>query len=149
MSDAYSLYETASRIAAVADSKEEFQAAAGLMRQAAELGYGRAMNAWGTMLMAGRGVGRDPQEAFRQWSMAALEFGEGDCAFKLGLASRDGGDHGSDRAGALAWFMLARDLGLDLAALDVDDVAYEMIDSERVDAFARYDRLRENCVLLR
>jgi TPR repeat protein len=149
MSDAFSLYETASRIAAVADAPEEFQAAATLMRQAAELGYSRAMNAWGTMLMGGRGVERDPQEAFRQWSMAALDYGESECAFKLGLACRDGGDHGSDRAGAMAWFMLARDLGLDLAALDVDDVTFEMIDSERIDGFARYDRLRENCVLLR
>ncbi len=149
MSDAFSLYETASRIAAVAESEEELQTAAGLMRQASEMGYSRAMSAFGNMLMAGQGVYQDSQEAFRQWSMAALEYGEGECAFKLGLACRDGGDHGTDRPGALAWFMLARDLGLDLAALDVDDVAFEMTDSERVEAFDRYDRLRQNCVLLR
>lgn len=149
MSDAFSLYETASRIAAVADTPEELQTAAGLMKQSAELGYSQAMNAYGTMLMAGEGVASDPSEAYRHWSMAALDYGESECAFKLGLACRDGLHHGSDRAGALAWFMLARDLGLDLAALDVDDVAFEMTDSERVDAFARYDRLRENCVLLR
>lgn len=149
MSDAYSLYDTASRIAAVADTPEELQTAAGLMRQSAELGYGRAMNCYGNMLISGKGVEPDTYQAYRLWSEAALDHGEGECAFKLGLVCRDGVDGEADNAGALAWFMLARDLGLDFAALDVDDVAYEVSEQERLDAFARYDRLRENCVMLR
>lgn len=149
MSDAISLYETASRIAAVADTQEELQTAAGLMKQAAELGYARAMNAYGNMLMAGQGVSPDSLEAWRFWSTAALDHGEAESAFKLGLACRDGDIQDMDLAGALAWFMLARDLGLDLAALDVDDVAFEISEDDREDAFMRYDRLRANCVILR
>lgn len=149
MSDAYTLYETASRIAAVADCPEEFQTAAGLMRQSADLGYGRAMNAYGNMLMSGIGVLQDTFEAYRFWSTAALDHGEAESAFKLGVACRDALEGDSDLAGALAWFMLARDLGLDLAALDVDDVAFEVSEEERIDAFDRYDRLRANCVILR
>lgn len=149
MSDAYTLYETACRIAAVADSPEELKTAAGLMRQSADLGYGRAMNAFGNMLMAGQGVLPDVYEAYRFWSTAALDHGEAESAFKLGIACRDGIEDEPDLAGALAWFMLARDLGLDLAALDVDDVAYEIDEDERADAFERYDQLRANCVILR
>lgn len=149
MTEAQSLYETASRIAAVADSEEELQTAAGLMKQAAELGHGGAANLFGNMLMAGQGVFPDEGLAFRYWSLGALEHGQSECAFKLGLACRDGGNLRPDPAGALAWFMLARDLGLDLALLDMDDVAYSITEPDRLEAFIRYDRLRANCVTLR
>ncbi len=149
MSDAYALFETASRIAAVADTPEEFQTAAGLMKQSADLGHPRAMSAYGNMLMAGSGVFPDLMEALRYWSDAALDFGDSECAFKLGMVCRDGVEGETDPPSALAWFMLARDLGLDLAALDVDDVAFEISDEERAQAFERYDSLRANCVTLR
>ena len=99
--------------------------------------------------MSGIGVLQDTFEAYRFWSTAALDHGEAESAFKLGVACRDALEGDSDLAGALAWFMLARDLGLDLAALDVDDVAFEVSEEERIDAFDRYDRLRANCVILR
>lgn len=149
MTEAHSLFETALRISAVADSEEERQTAAGLMKQAADLGHGRAAGDYGNMLMAGRGVFHDAGLAYRYWSLGALEYGEAECAFKLGLACRDGGDFAPDLAGALAWFMLARDLGMDLAALDVDAIAYEINEDLRAEAFRRYDRLRSNCTILR
>ena len=149
MSEANVLFETANRIAAVADSSEELQTAAGLMKQAADLGHGGAADGYGNMLMSGRGVLPDAGLAYRYWSLAALEFGEPDSAFKLGVSCQNGGEFAPDLAGALAWFMLARDLGMDLAALDVDAVAFEIDDAGRSDAFRRYDRLRANCVSLR
>lgn len=149
MSDAYSLYETASRIAAVADTPEELQTAVGLMKQSADLGHPRAMSVYGNMAMAGRGMFPDTMEAMRYWSDAALEYGDGECAFKLGMLCRDGIEGETDLAASLAWFMLARDLGLELASLDVDDVAFEICEEEREEAFEHYDSLRANCVTLK
>ena len=38
---------------------------------------------------------------------------------------------------------------MDLAALDVDAIAYEINEDLRAEAFRRYDRLRSNCTILR
>jgi hypothetical protein len=87
--------------------------------------------------------------AYRYWSQGALDGGDADSAFRLGLACRDGGSHLPDLAGALAWFMLARDLGSDVVMPDIDDVQFEMDEATRADAFLRYDHLRANCEQLR
>lgn len=149
MDEARALFETANRIAAVAESDDELQTAAGLMQQAAELGFSRAFGAYGNMLASGRGVKKDVLKAFQFWTDSALDFGDAESAFKIGMVYRDGVHYSEDPAAALAWFMLARDLGLDLANLDVDEVAYNVSEIERAAAFERYDRLKANCVTLR
>lgn len=149
MTEAHSLYETASRIALAADCKEELQTAAGLMRQAADLGHGAAAGAFGNMLMAGRGVEQNTDLAYRYWSDAVLEGSDSDSAIRLGLACRDGGAHLPDLAGALAWFMIARDLGSYVVLPDIDDVQFELDEATRSDAFMRYAHIRANCDKLR
>tara|TARA_X000000950_G_scaffold203679_1_gene245081 strand:+ start:69057 stop:69440 length:384 start_codon:yes stop_codon:yes gene_type:complete len=89
MSDANALFETAIRIAAVADCDDECRTAAGLMQQAAELGHGAAAGAYGNMLMNGFGGKFDPDQAFHYWSQAALEGADADSAFRLGMVCRD------------------------------------------------------------
>ena len=149
MNDAQSLFETANRISAVADSEEELRTAAGLMRQAAELGHGAAAGAYANMLMAGSGVSQSTQLAIRYWSCAALEHADADSAFRVGLVCRDGALGAIDPAGALAWFMIARDLGSDIVMPDIDDIQFELDETTRTDAFERYDHLRASSAQLR
>ena len=149
MNDAQALFETARRIAAVAESEEELATAAGLMRQAAELGHGPAAGAFGIMVMSGQGLNADPDLALRYWTQAALDGADADSAFRLGMACRDGLVCPQDLAGALAWFLLARDLGHDVVLPDIDSIQYEMDEPTRAEAFSLYDHLRENSGHLR
>ena len=149
MNEALALYETARRIASVAESDEEFTTAAGLMRQSAELGHGPAAGEFGTMVMRGLGVEADSGLALRYWTQAALDGSDADSAFRLGTACRDGLVCPQDLAGALAWFLLARDLGHDVVLPDIDSVQYELDDATRAEAYSLYDHLRQNSEHLR
>ncbi|MAK60131.1 MAG: hypothetical protein CMK09_04055 [Ponticaulis sp.] len=149
MNEAQALFETARRIAAVAESEEELTTAAGLMRQSAELGHGAAAGAFGTMVMRGQGVASDPELALRYWTQAALDGADADSAFRLGMACRDGLICTQDLAAALAWFLLARDLLHDVVLPDIDSLQYEMDEATRAEAYSLYDHLRENSEHLR
>ena len=149
MNEAQALFETASRIAAVAESDEELRTAAGLMRQAAELGHSGASGAFANMSMGGLGTERDPELAVRYWTQAALLGADADSAFRLGMACWDGLVCERDLSGALAWFLLARDLGHDVVMPDIDAVQFEVDDVTRAEAHSIYDHLRENFGMLR
>ena len=149
MSDANALYETARRIASVAESHEEACTASGLMHQAAELGHGPAAGAYANMLMSGFGCGQDIEKAIHYWTLAALDGADADSAFRLGLICRDGQIAHEDMPLALAWFLIARDLGCDVVLPDIDEVQYQMNEGEAADAYLRYDELRASCEALR
>lgn len=149
MSDANALFETAIRIAAVADCDDECRTAAGLMQQAAELGHGAAAGAYGNMLMNGFGGKFDPDQAFHYWSQAALEGADADSAFRLGMVCRDGRVLEQDLASALAWFLVARDLGSVIVLPDIDDVQFELDEAACTEAYRRYDELRASSERLR
>jgi TPR repeat protein len=86
------------------------RAAARYVRSAAERGFKAAQVIWGQMLLDGRGVSRDPDEAFR-WFARAASIGSVEGVNMVGRCHELGWGVRSDHREAVVWYRKAAERG--------------------------------------
>jgi len=89
--------------------------AAGLLRQASELGHPAAQNLYATLLANGHGIAQNLTEAIRWWRASATH-GNHWAEYNLGYAYSTGRGVSQNDSEAAKWFKLAADGGIEEAA---------------------------------